>query len=225
MINKIAHLADIHIKNNLSTHIEYKTQFKKLYNDLKIKKPDRIVVVGDITHDFLSCSYEVEILAVDFLINLTKIAPTIVVEGNHCIRKSDLKRTSALKNFVTIIKNSNSDIKLTHFEFSGFFEDENVIWVNHSHLQKEINPWNDIEHKRDLTKTYIDLFHDPINGCSNDIGYEFFSKRLRNISDFNGDYALFGDIHKHQKWYKDEEIEIDENDLQYYLDNGWLLSK
>jgi len=221
MINKVVHLADVHIKNDLSTHKEYEVQFKKLYKKLKEEKPDRIVVVGDITHDYLSCSYEVEILAVDFIVNLTTIAPTIVVEGNHCIRKSDLKRTSALKNFVTTIKKSNPNIRLIHYPTSGFYEDENVVWVNHSHMEKEINPWYDIEHLRDNEKCYIDLFHDPIKGCSNDIGYKFESKRLRTISDFKGDFGMFGDIHKHQTWSKTIEIEIDENDLSDYLKDGW----
>jgi len=214
MINIVAHLADVHIKNDLSTHPEYITQFKKLYKDLKSKKPDRIVVVGDITHDYLSCSYEVEILAVDFLVNLTKIAPTIVVEGNHCIRKSDLKRTSALKNFVTTIKKSNPNIKLTHYASSGFFEDDNIIWVNHSHLEKAINPWVDIQHDIDASKTYIDLFHDPILGCSNDIGYKFESNRLRNISDFKGDLGMFGDIHKHQYLNKEKTIAYASSTIQ-----------
>jgi len=214
MINKVAHLADIHIKNDLTTHQEYKIQFNKLYNDLKEKAPDRIVVVGDITHDFLSCSYEVEILAVDFIINLTKIAPTIVVEGNHCIRKTDLTRTSALKNFVTTIKKANPGINLTHYDKSGFYVDENVIWVNHSHLEKTINPWINIDYEKDDTKTYIDLFHDPIKGCSNDAGYKFESTRLRNISDFKGDIGMFGDIHKFQYLNKEKTIAFPSSTIQ-----------
>ena len=221
MINTIAHLADIHIKNDLTTHEEYEVQFKKLYKKLKQIKPDRIVVVGDITHNWLSCSYECEIMAVKFIVELSKIAHTIVVEGNHCIRKTDLKRASALKNFVSSIKKANPKLKLTHYNASGFYEDENIVWVNHSHLEKNINPWEDIEHEIDPDKTYIDLFHDPIYGSSNDIGYKFEDKKNRKISDFKGDFGMFGDIHKYQIWTKYEEKEIDMSELDYYLENNW----
>jgi len=198
MINKVVHLADVHIKNDLETHPEYIEQFNKIYKELEELKPDRILVAGDITHDFLSCSYEVEILAVDFIVNLTNIAKTIVVEGNHCIRKSDLKRTSALRNFVTTIKKANPGIDLIHYDKSGFFEDENIIWVNHSHMEKKINPWEDIKHTKQNDKTYIDVFHDPVYGCSNDLNYLFDSKKLRKPSNFKGDLGMFGDIHKFQ---------------------------
>jgi len=214
MIRKVAHLADVHIKNDISTHKEYNEQFEKLYDSLIKENPDRIVVVGDITHDFLSCSYEAEIMAINFIVKLTEIAPTIVVEGNHCIRKTDLKRTSALKNFVSAIKRANPKSRLTHYNQSGFYEDENIVWVNHSHLQKTINPWTDIEHIRDNNKTYIDLFHDPINGCSNDIGYKFESKRLRKISDFKGDFGMFGDIHKFQYLDKKERFAYPSSTIQ-----------
>jgi len=214
MIKKVVHLADVHIKNDLSTHEEYDVQLEKLYVSIKEQSPDRIIIVGDITHDYLSCSYEAEIMAIKFIVSLTEIAHTIVVEGNHCIRKTDLKRTSALKNFVTSIKRANPNINLTHYNKSGFFEDENIVWVNHSHLEKSINPWNDIEHIRDNEKCYIDLFHDPIRGCSNDIGYKFDSKRLRKISDFKGDIGMFGDIHKHQFLDKEKRFAYSSSTIQ-----------
>jgi muconolactone delta-isomerase len=72
------------------------------------------------------------------------------------------------------------------------------VWVNHSHLEKTINPWVDIKHKRDKSKIYIDLFHDPILGSSNDIGYTFDKPELRSIKDFKGDILMANDIHKRQ---------------------------
>ena len=43
---KIAHLADIQIRFG-SRHDEYRQVFQRLYEDLKIQKPDRIFVGGD----------------------------------------------------------------------------------------------------------------------------------------------------------------------------------
>ena len=46
---KIAHLADIHIRN-LKYHDEYRQVFAELYEKLAEEKPDVIVVVGDLAH-------------------------------------------------------------------------------------------------------------------------------------------------------------------------------
>ena len=47
MIKKIAHLADIHLRKSPVRHDEYREVFENTYAQLKIDKPDRIVLVGD----------------------------------------------------------------------------------------------------------------------------------------------------------------------------------
>jgi len=39
--------------------------------------------------------------------------------------------------------------------------------------------------------------------------------------------AMLGDIHKRQdlQIYSEEYMEIDEDDLQFYLDKGWVIDK
>ena len=79
---KIAHMADIHIRN-LIYHKEYKAVFSSLYEKLKEEKVDIIYVGGDLAHTKTQLSPEYFDLCSDFLSNLGNIAPTYVILGNH----------------------------------------------------------------------------------------------------------------------------------------------
>ena len=192
-ISKIAHLGDYHIHNQ-QWHDRYEIGNDFIYKTLKKQKPDRIVIVGDLFENFIQISNEAKAFAGKFLNKLSEIAPVIIVPGNHDIRKKDLKRKNSVQTVIELIDNPN----VTYYDKSGFYVDDNVVWVNHSHLEKDINPWNDIQHKRDKNKIYIDLWHDPVNGCYSDNGFAMTSKSYRNVSDFKGDFGFFADIHKFQ---------------------------
>ena len=79
---RIAHIADTHIKN-LKYHFEYKEVFRQLYNSLKEKEVDAIIHCGDIAHTKTQISPEFVDLASDFFRNLSNIAPTYIILGNH----------------------------------------------------------------------------------------------------------------------------------------------
>ena len=194
MISNIAHFADIHISNDIKRHEEYREQFGKIYDLLRIHKPDRIVISGDLFHDKLQANNECKELAGELLNNLSTIAPVILTVGNHDINIKSLTRVSSTDVLVKLINNG----KITYLTKSGFFPDDNVVWVNHSHLQKHINPWHSPKHEYDESKTYIDLFHDPVNACILDNGTCANKQSNRNMVDFKGDYGMFGDIHKFQ---------------------------
>lgn len=200
---KICHIADIHIRN-LERHEEYIKVFEKLYKVIKEEKVDIIAIIGDIMDNFIEISNEAKIIAGDFLNNLTKhTKEVIVVVGNHDIRKKNLSRINSVEVLVKLINNP----KIKYFNKSDFYQDEiydNLVWVNFSHIEKNINPWKDIPHKKDTSKIYIDLFHDPINGCSSDNGIIFNNSSYRNIQDFKGDISMFGDIHKNQYFRKNK---------------------
>ena len=52
MVEKIYHIADIHIPNNISRHEEYKEVFEEVYNKLKEEVKDKLIVIcGDLFHD------------------------------------------------------------------------------------------------------------------------------------------------------------------------------
>jgi len=194
---KIVHIADVHIVNNPEEHYKYREQFQKLYKELDIIKPDKIVIVGDTLDAFITTTLESETLASELLDKLSNYCEVIVVPGNHEIRKKDLKRVSSIGSIVKMMNNRN----IVFLDKSGFFEDnsEDIIWVNYSHLEKRIIPWKNIQHNKDKNKIYIGLFHDPVFGSKLPTGINMNSKNLIKLSEFkNNDLNLFGDIHLRQ---------------------------
>lgn len=200
MINKIAHLADIHIRKTPNRNIEYEQVFNKLYNSLSIEKPDRIVIVGDLVHDYLDLQGEQLILVSSFLNNLSKICPVVITRGNHDCRKKNIKRIDSIKAIVDTIKNPN----IKYYDNTGVYFDDNVVWMVWHYGEKKNNPWRtkdgkDLKNSVDNQKhTTIDLYHDPVNGSKSVTGIEFKSKTYYKLSDFKGDLSMFGDIHKMQ---------------------------
>ena len=96
-LNRVVHLADIHIRL-FKRHAEYKRSFRKLYRELKQLDLDQgvIVVAGDILHAKLDMSPEMVALTSDFLTNLAKIAPTLIIDGNHDLNLSNPHRMNSL---------------------------------------------------------------------------------------------------------------------------------
>ncbi|MCK9415755.1 metallophosphoesterase [Candidatus Dojkabacteria bacterium] len=200
---RLIQIADIHIKNT-ERHEEYKIQFEKLYKIIIDNNINIIAIIGDLFDNYIEISNEAKILAGEFLNNLSKIVDEVVIVfGNHDLRKKNLNRINSIETVIKLIDNP----KVTYFDKSGFFNDNiyDIVWVNHSHQEKNINPWNDIPHLKDNSKIYIDLFHDPVNG-SIDTNKSFQDKKYRNIEDFKGDISLLGDIHKHQSLGKKHKI-------------------
>jgi DNA repair exonuclease SbcCD ATPase subunit len=190
MINKVAHLADIHIRKSIARHQEYRTVFNNLITQLKVDKPDRIVIVGDLFHDYIKLEGELLVLASEFMNDLSEIAPVIITRGNHDIARSAPNRTDTIDALVKTMRND----KIKYFNKTGMYEDENIVWAVWKHGDKRNNPWTKAFVK-DTTKTYIDLFHDPVNGSRNSDGHEFNSKTYHSITEFMGEISMFGDIH------------------------------
>jgi DNA repair exonuclease SbcCD nuclease subunit len=203
MIKTICHLADIHIRKTPTRNEEYEEVFKNLINSLKTKKPDRIVIVGDLVHDYLDLQGEQLILAHELLNALADIAPVRITRGNHDCRKKNLKRVDSIRAIVKTL--SRDDV--IYYDKTGFYDDDNVVWVVWHHGDVKNNPWvtkggKDVLKNKDNAKTYIDLFHDPITGCKSTTGFEMKSKSYYKVSDFNGDYLFAGDVHKQQFFYR-----------------------
>jgi DNA repair exonuclease SbcCD ATPase subunit len=123
-----------------------------------------------------------------------------------------------------------SNPKIIYFGKSDFYNDKlfDIVWVNHSHSEKQINPWKDIKHTKDKNKIYVDLFHDPINGCSSDSGFKFEKSSYRNVKDFKGDLVLMGDIHKQQYFRKNKTVAyssslIQQNYGETVANHGFLI--
>jgi len=200
MIQKIAHLGDIHIRKSPSRNEEYQKVFETLYKSLEEQKPDRIVIVGDLVHDYLNLESEQLVLASNFLNTLANIAPVRITRGNHDFLRKNNKRTDSIEAITKILNNPN----IIYYNKTGFYDDENVTWVVWHHGDKNNNSWKtkqgkQIEIDRKTNKrVYIDLFHDPINGCKTTTGFEMKSKSYYKLSDFKSDFGFFADIHIQQ---------------------------
>ncbi len=210
MVIKIAQLADIHIRKTPTRNDEYEKVFENLIISLKKEKPDRIVIVGDLVHDYLDLQGEQLILAHNLLNELSKIAPVRITRGNHDCRKKNLKRVDSIKAIVKTLNNPN----VVYYDKTGFYPDANIVWAVWHHGEQKNNPWKTKEgklyekNKTDATPSYggepiinyifIDLFHDPVNGCKSTTNFEMKSKSYYTVSDFKGNYSFLGDIHKMQ---------------------------
>ena len=206
MIKKIAHLADIHIRKTPTRNEEYQLVFNNLIKSLQTQKPDRIVIVGDLVHDYLDLQGEQLIMAHELLTALSKIAPVRITRGNHDCRKKNLKRVDSVKAIVKTLNNPN----VLYYDKTGFYGDDNLVWAVWHHGDMKNNPWKTKKIKiiggdnigveiLDASQlTIIDLFHDPVNGCKSTTGFDMKSKSLYKISDFKGTFSMFGDIHKAQ---------------------------
>ena len=195
-IQKVAHLADIHIRKIPTRNDEYKKVFNNLYSSLEENKPDRIVIVGDLLNDFLDLQGEQLVLAKEFLTRLSEIALVIITRGNHEMRKSNLNRKDTVSTIVEILDNPN----IVYYNKTGFYRDNDVIWAVWHHGEEKNNPW---KKKKEIPSiddniTIIDLFHDPVNGCISDNNLEMKNNLYYKLSDFKGEYGFWGDIHKHQ---------------------------
>lgn len=202
-IKVICHLSDLHVRKSPLRNKEYEISFNNLYKSLEENKPQRIVISGDLVHDFLDLQGEQLIMCSEFLNKLSQIAKVVIIRGNHDVRKSHLSRIDSIEAIVRSINNSN----VQYLNETNFFDDQNITWAVWKHgdkINNSNNPWT--RHKKYQRKegqTYIDLFHDPINGCKSNAGYEFDSKTYYKLSDFKGDILMAGDIHHQQ--YLDKE--------------------
>lgn len=206
MIKTIAHLADIHIRKTPTRNEEYQKVFTETIKALKKQKPDRIVIVGDLVHDYLDLQGEQLIMAHNLLKDLAKIAPVRITRGNHDCRKKNLKRVDSIKAIVETLDGGD----VLYYDKTGFYPDDNIMWAVWHHGEKNNNPWKTKDGKKilayDETSGYttIDLFHDPITGCMSTTDFEMKSKSYYKIKDFKGNLSFFGDIHRMQYLVEDE---------------------
>lgn len=239
---KIAHLADIQIRFG-SRHDEYRQVFERLYDDLRVQKPDRIFVGGDLVHHKINMSPKSFLLLAEFLMNLSKIAPTDVILGNHDLNLQQLEQGDAIsplfnvgnmfekedeKTAFIVDEHNKSSIDYNknavyYFPDSGFYEiGKDVVYGIFSCKDNEILELP----KKEEGKTYIALYHGTVYGARGDNGYEQKGDNLMRLSTFkNFDIVMLGDIHEYQTFDRWEEKEIDEDDLEDYEAQGWEVVK
>lgn len=200
-IKKIYHLSDIHIHLQ-AKHNEYKLVFQKVYEYIKEVKDENgiIVITGDILHSKTELLPECIELTRDFLINLSKLQPTIIIAGNHDL---NINNEDRLDGLTPIVNGVPKDLPLYYFNKSGLYYFSNIIFSVVSVRDYLIIDPNEILNSHNKLK--ICLYHGRVNGAElfnkSLIDGEINKKTNKTITkeSFNGyDYVLMGDIHKKQ---------------------------
>ena len=184
---RIAHISDTHIRN-LKFHKQYRVAFEDLYRQLRDLKPDYIVHCGDIAHRKTDISPELVDMITQFMKNLSEIAPTHVILGNHDGNLRNDSRQDAVSPIVAAMENPNVFL---HKDSGEQEIGDNVVLNVLSVFDKD----NWILEPTDETKINIALYHGSVAGCRTETG--FMLEHGIDISVLqNFDYCMLGDIHK-----------------------------
>jgi DNA repair exonuclease SbcCD nuclease subunit len=181
----------------------------------------RIVIAGDIVHQKITISNELFSLVAWFLNECSKLCPVVVIAGNHDLLENNKDRMDSITPIVDAIDNAN----VWYLTESKCYPDENVVWCVYSIFEENERP--NIEEGRKKygdDKTYVGLYHAPVNGALTAIGYEF--EDHNDLEQFDGcDMVLMGDIHLRQQFeYNGIPISMIQQDFGEKLyDHGYLI--
>ena len=239
MAISIAHLADIQVRYG-KRHDEFKTVFQRTCEDLIEKKPDRIVVAGDIFHDKVKLSPSSIELVAKFLFDLSDIAPTDIILGNHDLNLKQLEQGDALTPIFEIARMLGREDKaivvteenrgsidfskkaIYYYPLSGLFNvsDQLVYGI----FSCKDNKMLSLKEKRSGL-SYVALWHGTLYGSKMDNGYDAAGDDLVNLNTFKGfDAVLMGDIHEHQSFDRDHVLHVDDALVKEHVRNGWSIA-
>jgi len=207
VIKTIAHLADIHIRK-LHRFVEYRQVFKKLYKQLKDLKPDAIYIGGDVVHGKLDTSPEEVRMVANFFLELCKIAPTIIIPGNHDCNLNNKSREDTLSPIVDLVQKITPN--LHYWKKSGVYTMDNVDFgvMSIFDIDKEGKQiTNNLPNPHNLDgDVRVALFHGGVDKHFYDNGFAVTDDRV-TVETFQGyDMVMLGDIHKRQFLDKDERV-------------------
>ena len=219
-IKRVHHISDIHI-NLRARHDEYNEVFQNLNQFLineknKYKIPINqnknieclVVITGDILHSKTELLPECIEVTRNFITNISKLMPVVLMAGNHDLNINNNDRLDAL---TPIINGIDKDFPVYYLKKTGVYKFHNVLWSLSSVQDYQIiNPnnfnFNDFQINHNYENTYkICMFHGRVNGAilfnNSKLDGETNKKNNKTItpSSFEGyDYTLLGDIHKFQ---------------------------
>ena len=192
-------MADIHLRT-FRLHDEYEEIFKRLIVDINSlvngydRDEIRIVIAGDIVHQKIVISNEQIMLCAWLFRELEKIAPLIIIAGNHDLLENNKDRLDSITPIVRLLP----DLNINYFKESKCYKDDNIVWCVYSIFEENKRP--NIESAKaqfgdDLM--YFGLYHAALKNAKTDIGYSVdHGDGLEIFEGLNG--VLLGDIHKHQ---------------------------
>ena len=192
IVEKIYHLADLHIRN-LKRHKEYREVFQKFLNNVDKDNIENSVIylAGDIAHAKTEMSPELIREISWFLTECANRKHTFLITGNH---DCNLNNNYRLDVLTPIVENLEND-RIHYLKDTGVYPFHNLTFVVYSILDKKEN-WP----KAELVEgdNTICLFHGPVNLAQTDIGYTVSSNSFTTDMFEGFDMVMLGDIHKRQ---------------------------
>ena len=194
IVEKIYHLADLHIRN-LKRHNEYRQVFQKFLDRVDTDNIQNSVIylAGDIAHAKTEMSPELIREISWFLTECSNRRETILITGNHDCNLNNNYRLDVLTPIIHNLSNPH----IHYLRDTGVYNIHNLTFVVYSILDKKEN-WPKAESVEAENK--ICLFHGPVNLAQTDIGYTVSSNSF-TVDMFDGfDMVMLGDIHKRQNF-------------------------
>ena len=207
MIEKIIHLADVHIPNT-----EDEKPFSSMLDKAigKIRESGigtdpqnvRIVVAGDIFDFKNKVSPEANNTFFHLLNELSKIGIVLIIAGNHDMLENNKRKMDAITPVFEIENVFDGKViyvdRYLNYE-SGILEDDGITWVLYSIWTKYKTP--DLTDYLDSGNKLVGLFHGEIAGAVTDSGKKFESGV--DTKGFEGLSAVMcGHVHKRQEILK-----------------------
>lgn len=201
MIKTIYHLADIHITNNETRHIEYEQVFENLYSILEKDKDNKLIVIcGDLFHEKNSHQNKQNILAKNFINKLSSYAEIVIIDGNHDYIPHNDNSSSSINSLLHHLQVVNKVHYLT----------ENKIYKIHN-INFGLSTMNTDKVTQIINKNqdeiYVALYHGSLYKSVTDLGWVNDDEKSFKASDFKDyDITMLGDIHKFSYLNKEKTI-------------------
>jgi DNA repair exonuclease SbcCD nuclease subunit len=232
-------MADLQVRYG-SRHDEYRIVFDRTLMDIRSVKPDRIAILGDIFHNKIRLSPASIVMVAEFFLDLSEIAPTDVILGNHDLNLRQLEQGDAItpifkiaaklgkKDKAITVESPEDNVDywkkaLYFFPNSGVYDlGKNVVYGVFSCKDNQMVRVDN----KDPEKTYIALWHGTLYGSKMDNGYDAIGEdnvKKETFKDF--DVVMMGDIHEYQTFERTHEIEVEESQVKEYLRKGWELTE
>ena len=191
-VEKIYHIADLHIRN-LKRHNEYRDVFNKFLENVRKDNIENSIIylAGDIAHAKTEMSPELVREISWFLTECANLKETFLITGNH---DCNLNNNYRLDVLTPIVENLNNE-RIHYLRDTGIYPFHNITFVVYSILDKKEN-WPKAEVVEGENK--ICLFHGPVNLAQTDIGYIVSSNSFTTDMFEGFDMVMLGDIHKRQ---------------------------
>ena len=214
LINKIIHIADIHIRL-LERHEEYNLVFEKFYQDLitiRETNPNTLVCLcGDLLEkkDILRPNTIVQTW--NFLKSISDILPLIIITGNHDVIETNNDKIDSISSILKDRPTNN----IHYLRDSGVYIYNNIIFGVTSIIDKYVLNKDEvdnilIQNNSNIHQLYdlsqikkVGLYHGTLSESMTNLGHLLMnnddSKHFLTLDEFGSyDYILLGDIHKFQ---------------------------